>query len=84
MSGGFIAHGIAYLEMPPEYPGYLCTDLSSPLSSPLNIVDCAPKTPTDHTPPANETAPTFCDSTTYVYDSVNFEAHPANIYNMYT
>lgn len=24
MSGGFIAHGIAYLEMPPEYPGYFC------------------------------------------------------------
>jgi hypothetical protein len=25
MSGGFIMHGIGYLEKPPEEPGYLCT-----------------------------------------------------------
>jgi len=80
MSGGFIAHGIAYLEMPPEYPGYFCTDLTLPQGSPL--VDCAPKIPV--VDPPTTIYPTFCNSTTYAYESVNFEEHDANLYNMYT
>ena len=56
MSGGFIAHGIAYLEMPPEYPGYFCTDTANP----GQLVDCAPKTPKIIPDPL---FPTFCDST---------------------
>jgi|LakMenEpi03Aug12_release.lakeMendotaPanAssembly.Ray.scaffolds.fasta_scaffold4860179_1 glycerol uptake facilitator-like aquaporin len=38
LSGGFIAHGIAYLELPPHYPGYLCTTTGS-----SEEVVCAPK-----------------------------------------
>lgn len=29
LSGGFVTHGIAYLEAIPEYPGYICSDATS-------------------------------------------------------
>ena len=73
MTGGFISHGIAYLEMPPEYPGYICTDTATGLE-----VLCAP-----HSEEADP-YPAYCGSTQYIDNKVDFSEHPANLYNLYT
>lgn len=78
MSGGFIAHGIAYLEMPPEYPGYLCTVGN------LTKQTCAPEFDPDYT--GTEVPSYFwCDTNSGVsHYEVDYEANPANLNNLYT
>jgi hypothetical protein len=76
MSGGFIAHGVAYLEMPPEYPGYKCAMITDPTN--FNT-DCGPE--------FNEEDPnvvTFCGNPDVAHYEVDFEASRSNLYNLYT
>jgi hypothetical protein len=78
MSGGFISHGIAYLEMPPEYPGYLCTTTTS-----IGEVVCAPKLNTEKEFEDVPEPTFFCDNDQVTSYKVDFE-HPSNLYNLYT
>lgn len=79
LSGGFLAHGVAYLELPPQWPGYLCSLESDPTN--FNT-ECAPKPHADDPP-----FPYFCDE----YNSfgiadykVDYTANSHNLYNLYT
>lgn len=78
MSGGFITHGIAYLEMPPEYPGYLCTTTLDPTTE----VICAPKPNPEFPDVVVNTF--FCDNPDIASKEVDFAERPSNLYNLYT
>ena len=82
ISGGFIAHGVAYLELPPVYPGYLCKDSTNPQAI---WETCAPNPPNPKH--EDEIAPDppiyFCENTELAYE-VNYAASDKNLYNFYT
>jgi hypothetical protein len=76
LSGAFIAHGVAYLELPPKYPGYLCALDTDPTN--FNTT-CAPK------PNANYPGMvTFCNNPAVAAYEVDYSANPENLYNLYT
>lgn len=84
LSGGFIAHGIAYLEMPPEYPGYLCaTDPQNPHD--FNEI-CAPQANAAHPEVTLFICPkpTFAKNPAVLDFEVDLEESPANLINLYT
>jgi len=92
MCGGFIAHGVAYLQLPPEYPGYLCAMQTDPTN--YNTV-CAPyykksnyTEPVVFFCPGVNNARTLTTPPTYNPDvagwEVNYGASPRNLYNFYS
>lgn len=81
MSGGFIAHGIAYLELPPVYPGYLCKNTTDPTS---NWEECAPKPATHDYDAPNPSGIYYCDEQPDIAYEVDYAAADRNLYNFYT
>jgi MFS family permease len=80
MTGGFIAHGVAYLEMPPEYPGYMCAMDTDPTN--YNTV-CAPQLD----PLFPNVTVTWCPDLTSSGGVAHYEVdyeEKANLYNLYT